>query len=174
MVCEVLLGLVEDQVDVAMSLRALDRLDQLAGLDPRPVGHRLRERRSGVVPPVREHRHERLLGKLAQLPGDRGQEQGRLTDPARPVQHREARGDEVRDDDLGIALASEEVQRVELGVVEGGETTVRRRDAHAWASSRRPSRPTYSSGSTASTSTSKRRQKARSSGVGSGSTAHDR
>jgi hypothetical protein len=57
-----------------MSLRALDGLEQLAGLDPGRAGHRLREPRRGILPPVREHRHERLLGELAQRAGDRGEE----------------------------------------------------------------------------------------------------
>jgi len=139
---EVLLGLVEDEVDVPMGLRALDGLEQLAGLDPRALGDRLRERRSGVFPPVREHRHERLLGQPAQLAGDCGQEQGRLAHAARSVQHGEPRGDEVGHDDLGVPLAPEEVQGVELGVVERGEATVWRRGAHPGASRRRASRPT--------------------------------
>ena len=50
MVREVLLGLVEDQVDVTRGLRALDRFDQLVGLDPAQLGDGRGEGRGGVFP----------------------------------------------------------------------------------------------------------------------------
>ncbi len=59
---EVLLCLVQDQVHVVAGLRALDRVDQLAGLDLRQVGDGDGERLRGVVAPVREDDDQRRLG----------------------------------------------------------------------------------------------------------------
>src|SRR4029079_16657244 len=84
------------------------------------------------------------------------------------------RRDEVRDDDLGVALPPEEVEGVEVGVVECSQPAVWGIEAHATPSRRRSRRPTYSSGSTSRTSTSKRRQNACSSALGSGSSAQER
>ena len=64
---EVLLRLVEDHVDVALGLRALADVEQLAVVDLRRVGERGGETVLGVVAPAREDDDERLLGQLAQL-----------------------------------------------------------------------------------------------------------
>ena len=86
----------------------------------------LGERRRGVVAPAREDDDERLLGKLAQRARDGGAQQRRLADAARPVEDREPGRDEVGHDDLRLALAPEEEEGVELGVLERVETLVRR------------------------------------------------
>ena len=126
---EVLLGLVEDEVDVAVGLRAARAPSSGAtpfGAAARGLGDRLGERDGRIVAPAREDDDERLLGKLAQRACDGRAQERRLPDAARAVEHRQPRGDEVRDDDLALALAPEEEQRVELGVLEGVEPLVGR------------------------------------------------
>ena len=130
--------------------------------------------RSAIVGPGGEHDDERRLVQVAKRPRDAGEQKRRLSDTARPVEHCQARRDQVGDDDLRVALAPEEVEGVDVGVRERRQAAVGRRGAHAASSRRRASSSTYASGSTSRTSTSKRRQKARSSAVGCGSTAHDR
>ena len=139
---EVLLRLVEDQVDVARGLRPLGDVEQLAALDDGRPGERGREPVLGVVAPAREDDDDRLLGQLAHRARDGGEQQRRLAHPARPVEHGEAGRDEVRDDDLGIALAPEEIERVELGVLERRKPAIRGLDVHATPSRRRASSPT--------------------------------
>ena len=143
---EVLLGLVEDEVDVAPRLRLLER-----GCGSRAVGavagglsERFCQRRRRVLAPAREDDHQRLLRQFPQRARDRGSQERRLPDAARPVQHRQARRDQVRDHDLALALAAEEEQRVELGVLEGIQALVRRLGClhHAAASSLRSSNST--------------------------------
>ena len=132
------------------------------------------ERSLGIVGPGGEHDDERLLGQIAKRSRDAREQKRRLSDTARPVEHGQARRNQVGDDDLRVALASEEVEGVDIGVRERRQPAVGRRNAHAASSRRRASSSTYASGSTSRTSTSKRRQNARSSAVGCGSTAHDR
>ena len=57
---EVLLRLVEDQVDVALRLRARRDVDERAALDAGGLGDRSRERLLGRLAPAREHDDERL------------------------------------------------------------------------------------------------------------------
>ena len=67
---EVLLCLVQDQVHVVYGLRALDRVDQLASLDPRRVGDGGGERLGGVVAPQFDD-DQRRTGQVAQPTRDR-------------------------------------------------------------------------------------------------------
>ena len=48
-----------------------------------------------------------------------GAEHRALPDPARAVEHRQPGREHIRRDDLALALAPEEQERVELGVLEG-------------------------------------------------------
>ena len=88
---EVLLGLVEDEIDVPAGLRGLERLDRRAR---RSISERspngLRERRGGVLAPPREDDDQRLLGELSQSTGDGCAEQRRLADAARAVENGQA------------------------------------------------------------------------------------
>ena len=140
MVREVLLGLVEDQVDVTRGLRPVEHFDQPLGLDCAQIGDRGGQVLGRLSAPAREDDHDRRLGQLSQRPCDRGEQERGLADPARAVQDGESRGDEVRDDDLGVALAPEEVEGVELRVLERREPAIRGRDAHRSAARRRSSR----------------------------------
>ena len=171
---EVLLGLIEDQVDVARELSALEDIPKGPILEVGGVRNGRCQRGRGILAPAVEDDHDRLLRKRAQPPRDRGAEQRRLPDAARPVEHRQAGRDEVRNHDLGVPLPAEEVEGVEFRVLERRETSIGGGNCHVTPSRRRSRRPTYSSGSTVSTSMSNRRQNARSSAVGSGSIAHDR
>ena len=124
---EVLLRLVEDEVDVAVRLRAprgRPRADPLAA--PGRLRDRLGETAVRIVAPAREDDDERALGQLAQRARDCGAQERRLADAARPVEHREARRDEVGDDDLALALAPEEEEGVELRVLERVQALERR------------------------------------------------
>ena len=136
---EVLLGLVEDEVDVSLCLRALERLQRPA-VRAGSVGlaDRLRQGRGRILAPAREHDDERRFGELPERPRDGCAQQRRLPHAARPVEDGQPRGDEVGDDDLTLALAPEEEEGVELRVVEGVEPLVRRsrQGAHAVSSRR--------------------------------------
>ena len=103
---EVLLELVEDQERLAVGIgqRRLDR-------------------------PFVEHDDLGLRRDLAQATCDGGAENRALADPARPVEDGQLRREHVRDDDLGLALAPEEEEGVELGVLERRKALVRRGDA---------------------------------------------
>ncbi len=125
---EVLLRLVENEVDVAFGLRALERRERRSRSARRPPLPRPPRRAPTIGSSLQLEKTTTsgLLGQLAERARDRGAEQRRLPDAARPVEHGQPRGDEVRDDDLGLALAPEEQERVELGVLEGVEPLVRR------------------------------------------------
>ena len=124
---EVLLGLVEDEVDIAIGGRAPHRLDE-----PVPAGQSGRsgdvvgQRARGIVTPTREHDDERLLRELAQRPGDARAEQRRLADAARAVEHGEPGGNQVGDDDLDVARTAEEQECVEVGLAVRAEAAIRR------------------------------------------------
>ena len=111
---EVLLELVEDQVDLAARDHgSLDGLDEGGPLlDLRLFRDRGGERRRRVLGPVRVHCDDRPLGQSPEIPGHRRAQQRRLPDPARPVQDRQPRRDEVRDVDLALPLAAEEEQPI--------------------------------------------------------------
>src|SRR5262249_51734855 len=105
-------------------------------------------------------------------------------DAGRPVQHRQPGADEVRDENLAFAIAAEEEQGVDVGVPEGRQALVRGArhlgpPAHAGVSANgTPTEGaravTYSSGVASKTSTSRRRQNSRSTGLAAGWTAQDR
>ena len=111
---EVLLGLVEHEVHVAVGLRALECLS--ADPRPSPPTWPIASGETRIFAPAREDDDERLLGQLPKRAGDRRAQQRRLADTARPVEDGQPRGDEVHDDALFLALAAEEEQRVELRV----------------------------------------------------------
>jgi hypothetical protein len=71
-----------------------------------------------IVAPTREDHHQRLFRQRPERARDRGAATTTF-DAARPVEDGEPRGDEVGHDDLGLPLASEEQERIELGVLEG-------------------------------------------------------
>src|SRR5438552_736562 len=112
----------------------------------------------------------------------RAQERG-LAHAARPVEHRQPRGEQVGYDDFALTLAAAEEQRIEVGVLESGQPLEGadrgfRGGAHApvavaVAARKRPSASAYSSNPSSTTSTSRRRQNSRSRGFGSGWTAHE-
>src|SRR6188508_1589845 len=54
-----------------------------------------------------------------------------LPHPARPVEHGQSRGKDVRGDDLALAFAPVEQQSIELGVLERDEALVRTVEDHA-------------------------------------------
>ena len=114
---EVLLGLVEDEINIAFGGRAPHHLDE-----PVPAGQSGRrgdvvgQRARGVVTPTPEHDDQRLLRELAQRPGDARAEQRRLADAAWPVEHGEPRGNQVGDDDLDVARTAEEQECVQVGL----------------------------------------------------------
>ena len=124
---EVLLGLVEDEVHVSAAGTLSASRGAVRGRAARLAPPRRAQ--LGIVAPAREHDDERLLRQLSQRARDRGAQQRRLADPARAVEHRQPRGDQVGDDDLPLALAAEEQERVELGVVERAQALVRARSA---------------------------------------------
>src|SRR4051794_39886944 len=113
-----------------------------------------------------------------------GMQDRALADARTAEQHGEARSEQVRDDRLGVTLAAEEEQRVELALVERAESLVRACGGlhggarHRAASSAMPvwraSRSTYSSTGSSSTSMSRPRHNARSSGPAEAETAHER
>ena len=67
---EVLLGLVEDHVDVALGLGTLGDVEQLAAVDAGGRGERRGEPVLGIVAPAREDDDDRLLRQVAQLARD--------------------------------------------------------------------------------------------------------
>ena len=131
---EVLLELVEDEVELGVE-------------PPRPGRERVGERhastkragtvadsgfdgveqiRNGVARPGREDDDDGVL-LAPETMRDARLQQGRLPDAARAVEDGQPRGHQVRDDHLDLALAAEEEQRVELGVVERRQPLVRAR-----------------------------------------------
>ena len=158
MVDEVLLELVEYQVEVAVEHgrpvlddvceRCARRRGDHGSLDERAhlARDRLCDGRDGIVGP-RSDDDDRAVGatadrtpagELADAPGDAGVEQGALPDPARAVEDREPRGEEVRHRDLGLALAAKEEQSIELAVAERREAAERRRERAATVVVMRP------------------------------------
>ena len=197
---EVLLRLVEDQVEVKSELlrpggevvcersvtRRAPRTAEELGLD------RCSELGDHVSAPGAED-HDRELTRptrldilpveLQQLVRDPGAQQRALPYATRPVQDRQPGREQVGRDDLPLALAPEEQHRVERRVFEGREALERRRrqwrrPGQAWAACDTgrcaASTSTYCSSGSSTTSTSRLRQNSRSSGVGSGCTAHER
>ena len=117
---EVLLELVEDHVDVPLHdpRRGPQRVgERPAAFESDRLLDRLVQAAARVTGPGREH-DDRGVVDGADRVGDRGPEQRRLPDPARAVQDREPRGHQIGDDDLPLALAAEEEEGVELGVLE--------------------------------------------------------
>ena len=182
---EELLELVEDHVEVPAH-------------DPRRGGERLHERASAleadrvldrrleaalrVTRPRRED-DDRGVVHGPERVRDRGAKERGLSHAARAVQDCQARGHQVRHDDVALALAPAEEERVELGVLKGrqaleGSRNRSGRDAHrapvGWAVRWRLKVSAYCSNGSSTTSTSRRRQNSRSSGFGSGCTAHER
>ena len=150
---EVLLGLVEDEVDVAVGLRLLERGDGGA-VD--------RRRRPPPRPPPRAPTFGSSLqlektttsGSSGSARSERATAARRSDDFPTPLgPYSTVSRDAMRFATTisRLALAPEEEQRVELGVLEGVEALVRRLGllAHA-ASSRRSSSSTYDCGSTSS------------------------
>jgi hypothetical protein len=143
---EVLLELVEDHVDVAVESSRPSR--QLVGerstlpdcfdVVGRGGAHGVEQVGHGVAGPRREDDDERVVGSPEAMRHP-GTEQRRLADAADPVEDGQARGHQVGDDHLDLALAAEEEQRVEGRVLERREPLVRtrrsrdRRGAHAEA-----------------------------------------
>ena len=191
---EVLLELVEDEVELAFHRRdERDRVhDRTGRLHARGGCDGCVERAQRVVGPRVEDDDAGMLGEGPQIARDAGAQHGALADAARPVEHGQPRRDEVRDDDLALALAAEEEQRVELRVLERREALVRadgprhrrrrecRRRRHTTtlsasaSSTRRRSSSTYSRRGTSKRSTPRSRQYSTESGSGSAPTAHER
>ena len=174
---EVLLRLVEDRGRRrARPARASTTSTSGPGSMPRGLGERLGERLLAASSlQLEKTTTSGCSGSRAERPRDAREEERRLPHPARAVEDREPRRDEVRDDDLGVALPPEEVERVEVGVLERGEAAVRRRRG-----SRR--RPRAAARGARRTRPGRRRARRRRSGartpararVGSGSSAHER
>ena len=79
------------------------------------------------------------LGRdAAQLARDARAQDRALADAALAVEHGQARGEQVRDEDVALPATAEEEERVDLGVVERAQALVRpgrcRDCAHAEAS----------------------------------------
>ena len=72
-------------------------------------------------------RDDRARPERAQLPHDSCGEERGLADPALAVENGEPRRDEIRDDDVTLALAAEEEEPIELRVLEGGQALERRK-----------------------------------------------
>ena len=124
---EVLLEPVEDDEDLGVRERgaALERLrERVRGLLARRVRELRSQGRRRVVLPVVEDDHLQPLGQRAQVADDAGAQHGALPNAGLAVQHRERRGHQVGGDDFPLALPTEEEERVELGVLEGGQTLV--------------------------------------------------
>src|SRR3989442_13393942 len=81
----------------------------------------VRPRQARLGRPLGEHRDLRVWCELAQPRRNRRAEDRALADAARAVEHREPRREEIRDEYLGLALAPEEEERIELGVLERGQ-----------------------------------------------------
>ncbi len=177
---DVLLEVVEQQVQLAVLLRrGSNRVDE-AGRRSELAALRADGRDqagSGILGPRVVH-HHRCAAELSQPPRHAGAEQRALADAARPVEHGEPAREDVRRHGRDLSLAAEEEQRVELGILERGESLVRAlwysaHDAAAFASARSSS-ATYAAGAMSTTSTSRRRQNSRSSGCSPGCTDHER
>src|SRR5262249_43930126 len=177
---EELLELIEDHVEIAAGpIGGMgERAREVTAHPPRRVD----ERGDRVSPPTGEDQCLRL-SLLPEPVRDACPEDRALPNAARSVQDRDPRGDQVRRDDLALPFASEEEKRVGVRVLERRKALVGRRkgrdgDAHAATSAPIPacaaSNSTYRSSGSSCTSTSRRRQNSRSSGLASGCTAHDR
>ena len=125
---EVLLRLVENQVDVAIRLRALERVVAAgAAIGVRPPANRRRQSaRAGSSPHLEKTTTSGCSGSSRSERATAARRSEDLPTPLGPVEDGEARRDEIRDDDLALALAPEEDQRVEVRVVEGAQALVRR------------------------------------------------
>ena len=118
---EVLVELVEDEVDLAFG-RLAEQLDEAR---PRVAAPRVED--------------DDLFARFPQPVRDPGPEQRALPHAARAIQDGEAIGEQVRGDDLGLALAPEEQKRVQCRLVERRKALVRTRgrgDGHVRAASR--------------------------------------
>ena len=179
MVEQVLLELVEQQVELAAPLRrGRDgvhdpcRRPQIAALGVHGI-----DQAGGWILGPRVVKDDGRAALLPQPAGDARAEQRALADAARPIEDGQPAREHVRRDRRDLTLATEEEQRVELGVLEGGEALVRtlREAAHRAAfSSIRSSSTTYAAGAMSTTSTSRRRQNSRSSGCGPACTDQER
>ena len=98
---EVLLGLVEDEVDVASACACSSAVEREPFVDaPAASATASASRGARIVAPAREHDDERLPRGARAASARRRPEAARLADAARPVENGQPRGDEVRDDDL--------------------------------------------------------------------------
>ena len=131
---EELFELVEDEVHV--TVEAAHRLGKpvrerelaVRGFDAELLRN-CKDKPSGrIVGPGVVDDDSRVRGDRAQLADDASPEHGALPHAERPVEDREARGHHVRRDRVRVAFPAEEEERVELGVLEGGEALVRARD----------------------------------------------
>src|SRR5204863_3305303 len=121
---EQFLELVEDHIQVAAG--AVGGVGERVGKVPSRAAGRLDERRYGIARPRRENDHFRL-SLLPQPVRDACAHDRGLADTAWSVEYGDSRGDQVGGDDLALALASEEEQRVAVGVLERRQALVRRR-----------------------------------------------
>ena len=149
----------------------------VAPSSPHSASHRSDQAGRGILRPRVVH-DDRRAAQLPQPPCHAGAEERALADAARPVEDGEPVREHVRRHRRDLALAAEEEERVELGVLERSEALVRalRDAAHETAafSSARSSSATYAAGAMSTTSTSRRRQNSRSSGCGPGCTDQER
>ena len=165
---EELLELVEDEHEVAAKgcCPGVEAVGEVAwrvpGVAAERVGQsaadRVLDRRYGVARPGAEVCDgQRLgLGERPQRSDDPGAEQRRLADPARAVQHRQPGCERVGGDDLRFAPTPEEEERVELGVVEGGQALVR--GAKRFCDDRHPAAPSVACACISETNSSRGRE----------------
>ena len=127
MVEDVLLEVVEQEVELAALLRGGgDRVDEArrgAELAALRV-HRRDQAGRGILGPRVVH-DDRRAAQLPQPARDAGAEERALADAARPVEDGEPVREHVRRHGRDLALAAEEEERVELGVLERREALVR-------------------------------------------------
>ena len=136
------------------------------------------ERTGRIVPPVGEHDDRHRLRERAQVAGHPSAQHGALSDPALAVEHRQARREQVGDDDLALALSTEEQARVRVRILERGEALERAvgaRRAHRATSVRLRSNAAAKSSSPMSRASMPRwRHSSRSTRPAPGTIAHDR
>src|SRR5690349_5335708 len=104
------------------------------------VVHRGDQAGRGILRPRVVH-DDRRATQLPQPASDAGAEQRALADPTRPVEHGQPVREHVRRHGCDLTLTAEEEKRIELRVLERGETLVRtlryaRQDATTFSSAR--------------------------------------
>ena len=143
---DVLLEVVEQQMELPALLRdSRHRVDEPRGrAELAALGMDRSDQPSrGILGPRVVH-DDRCTAQLAQPAGHAGTEERALADAARSVENGEPAREHVRRHGGDLALAAEEEQRVELGVLERREALVRalRKAAHSALSSTRSSSAT--------------------------------